>query len=153
MRIIYALAFSVCLFTACQQRTKITGEKDKNETVGGVPVTEQVCYSYVKGKDTAELTLITTGIVSTGELKYKWFEKDNNSGAIAGEMRGDTLLADYTFNSEGVRSVRQVVFLKKGDQLLEGFGDVEDRNGKTQFKDLKKVDFSNPITFSKSVCK
>lgn len=152
MRIICALVVSVCLF-ACQERTKVTGEKSKNDTAGTIPVAEQACYTYVNGKDTADLTLITTGIVSTGELNYKWFEKDKNMGSIEGEMHGDTLIVNYTFNAEGQQSVRQVVFLKKGDQLLEGFGDVEERNGKTQFKDLKKLDFSKPIAFQKVACK
>lgn len=152
MRAIWMLIISACLF-GCEQRTRVTGEKDKTDTtVGKIPVAEQMCYAYIKGKDTAQLTLITTGIVSTGELNYKWFEKDKNMGSIEGEMHGDTLVANYTFNSEGKQSVRQVVFLKKGSQLLEGFGDVEEKNGKTQFKDLKKLDFSNPIVFETVAC-
>ncbi len=153
MKAIWMLIISVCLF-GCEQRTRVTGEKDKSDTTAGkIPVAEQTCYTYIKGKDTARLSLITTGIVSTGELDYKWFEKDKNMGAIEGEMHGDTLIANYTFSSEGKQSVRQVVFLKKGDQFLEGFGDVEEKNGKTQFKDLKKLDFSQPITFEKVACK
>ncbi|MDQ8004744.1 MAG: hypothetical protein REI64_08100 [Pedobacter sp.] len=153
MKFIYLLLLSVCFF-ACQQRTKITGEKDKRDTTAGnIPIEEQTCYTYIKGRDTAQLTLITTGVVSTGELNYKWFEKDRNMGSIEGEMRGDTLVANYTFNSEGKKSVRQVVFLKKGDQFLEGFGEVEEKDGKTQFKDLKRVDFSNPIVFERVACK
>ncbi len=153
MRVASALIISVCLF-ACQQRTKITGEKDKNDTVSdNIPVAEQTCYVYVKGKDTAQLTLITTGIVSTGELNYRWFEKDKNIGSIAGEMKGDTLIADYTFSSEGRQSVRQVVFLRKGNRFLEGFGELEEREGKMQFKDVSRVDFSNPIVFEKVACR
>lgn len=152
MRVISALIISICLF-ACQQRTKVTGEKDKNDTTANIPLAEQMCYAYIKGKDTARLTLITTGSISTGELNYKWFEKDKNTGSIEGEMRGDTLIAYYTFNSEGQQSVRQVVFLKKGNQFLEGFGEIEERDGKMQFKDLKRVDFSNPIVFEKVDCR
>ncbi|SOD18188.1 hypothetical protein SAMN06297358_2871 [Pedobacter xixiisoli] len=153
MRIIGALIISACLFS-CQERTKVTGKKDKNDTTAtNIPVAEQTCYAYVKGKDTAQLTLITTGIVSTGELNYKWFEKDKNMGSIEGEMHGDTLIANYTFNSEGKQSVRQVVLLKKGDQFVEGFGDVEEKDGKVRFKDLSKVTFDNAIVFEKTVCK
>lgn len=152
MRFVCILMLSVCLF-ACQQRTKVTGEKSKTDTTGTIPMAEQACYAYVKGKDTAKLTLITTGIVSTGELSYKWFEKDSNMGSIEGEMRGDTLIANYTFNSEGMQSVRQVVFLKRGSQLLEGFGEVEEKNGRTQFKNISQVDFTQPITFEEVACK
>lgn len=153
MRVISALIISASLFS-CQERTKVTGKKDHNDTTAGnVPVAEQTCYAYVKGKDTAQLKLITTGIVSTGELNYKWFEKDKNMGSIEGEMHGDTLVANYTFNSEGQQSVRQVVFLKKGNQFLEGFGDVEEKDGKVRYKDLSKLKFDNAVIFEKIACK
>lgn len=139
------------LLAACQQSVKVTEEKDS--TTAEIPVAEQTCYTYIKGKDTAALMLITTGIVSTGELRYKWFEKDKSSGTIEGEMHGDTLVAYYSFNSEGRRSVRQVVFLKKVNQFLEGFGEVEEKDGTVKFKDLRKIDFSNPIVFEKVPCK
>ena len=139
------------LLAACQQSVKVTEEKDS--TTAEIPVAEQTCYTYIKGKDTAALMLITTGIVSTGELRYKWFEKDKSSGTIEGEMHGDTLVANYSFNSEGRRSVRQVVFLKKVNQFLEGFGEVEEKYGTVKFKDLRKIDFSNPIVFEKVPCK
>lgn len=152
MRIIGALIISACLF-ACQERTKVTGQKEGTDSLtNNIPIAQQVCYSYIKGKDTAKLILITTGIVSTGELSYKWFEKDKNNGSIAGEMRGDTLIADYTFNAEGKQSVREVVFLKKGDQLIEGFGEVEDKGDKVRFKDLGQVQFNNTIIFEKVAC-
>lgn len=152
MKVVIGLSMLACL-SACTQTTKITGDKAKTDSVANIPVAEQTCYSYIKGKDTAELTLITTGIVSTGELRYKWFEKDKNVGTIEGEMHGDTLIAAYTFNSEGQKSVRQVVFLKKGNQLLEGFGEVEEKSGQTLFKDLKKLDFSKAMAFEKVACK
>ncbi|MFN0255525.1 hypothetical protein [Pedobacter ureilyticus] len=152
MRIIGALIISACLFS-CQERTKITGQKDNDTTAANIPLEEQTCYSYIKGKDTAHLSLITTGVASTGELNYKWFEKDKNMGTIEGEMHGDTLFANYTFNSEGKQSVRQVAFLKKGNQLVEGFGDVEEKDGKVRFKDLSKLKFDDAMVFEKVACK
>lgn len=153
MRIIGALILSACLFS-CQERTKITGQKDKNDTSNtNIPSEERTCYAYIKGKDTAHLSLITTGVASTGELNYKWFEKDQNSGSVEGEMHGDTLVTNYTFNSEGRQSVRQVVFLKKGDQMVEGFGEVEEKEGKVRFKDLAKLKFDNSVVFEKIACK
>ena len=152
MKVFCILILFVCLF-ACRQTTKVRIEPKETDTISNIPIAEQTCYTYIKGKDTAELTLITTGIVSTGELAYKWFEKDKNMGTVEGEMRGDTLVATYTFNSEGQQSTRQVAFLRKGNQFLEGFGDVEEKNGKTQFKDLSKLDFNKGITFEKIACK
>ena len=68
-------------------------------------------------------------------------------------MRGDTLVADYTFNSEGIESVRQVAFLKKGDQLLEGYGDVEQKDNKTVFKNISTLSFGQSTIFNKTDCK
>lgn len=152
MKVVIGLFMLACL-GACTQTTKVTGDQAQTDSATNIPVAEQSCYVYTKGKDTAELTLMTTGIVSTGELKYKWFEKDQNMGTIEGEMHGDTLIATYTFNSEGQKSVRQVAFLKKGNQLLEGFGEVEEKDGQTSFKDLKKIDFSQSLVFEKIACK
>ncbi|WP_162795983.1 hypothetical protein [Pedobacter nanyangensis] len=152
MKVVIGLFMLACL-GACTQTTKVTGDQAQTDSATNIPVAEQSCYVYTKGKDTAELTLMTTGIVSTGELKYKWFEKDQNMGTIEGEMHGDTLIATYTFNSEGQKSVRQVAFLKKGNQLLEGFGEIEEKDGQTRFKDLKKIDFSQALVFEKIACK
>ena len=143
----------VSLFVACQsgnkdQNTTDTSSLDTNITSS----TSQTCYKYAKNGDTATLTLMTSGNVTSGKLNYKLREKDSNTGIIKGEMRGDTLLADYTFNSEGTESVRQVAFIKKGDQLLEGFGDVEQKNGKMVFKDTPTLTYGQSIVFEKVDC-
>lgn len=143
MKLICVLFLAMGLFS-CRQ-TKVRVEPSA--------ATEQMCYVYIKGKDTATLNLLVTGTVATGNLDYKWFEKDKNSGSIAGEMRGDTLIANYTFSSEGTTSIRQVAFLKKGDQYVEGFADVVDKDGKTVFKHLSALDFSQSIAFEKVACK
>ena len=67
-------------------------------------------------------------------------------------MNGDTLLADYTFQSEGTESVRQVAFLKKGDGFVEGYGDVEDQGGKMVFKNTAMLDFGSGTAFTKVPC-
>lgn len=141
------------LFVACQnsntdQSTTDTGSLDTNI----VSSTSQTCYKYAKNGDTATLTLMTSGNVTSGKLNYKLREKDSNTGTIKGEMRGDTLLAEYTFNAEGSESVRQVAFIKKGDQLLEGFGDVEQKDGKMVFKNTPKLTYGQSIVFEKVDC-
>jgi hypothetical protein len=151
MKVICAFLLSLCLF-ACRQTTKVRIEPKETDTTTNAPVAEQTCYTYVKNRDTATLSLTTTGVAAAGELDYKLFEKDKNMGSVEGEMHGDTLIANYTFSSEGRQSVRQVVFLKKGDQLLEGTGQVEEKNGKTQFKNLSNLEFGKAIVFEKIAC-
>ncbi|TKC05524.1 hypothetical protein FA048_17515 [Pedobacter polaris] len=144
--IIAALSFTACQSESTEQEDKVAVDTNI------VKVGETYCYTYIKNKDTAKLTFMSTNGITTGELSYNLFEKDKNKGIIEGEMRGDTLLAEYTFNSEGKESVRQVAFLKKGNQLLEGFGDVEDKSGKMMFKNPTKLTFGQSIVFEKADC-
>jgi hypothetical protein len=87
-----------------------------------------------------------------GKLSYNIMGKDKNEGTIVGNMKGDTLIADYTFMSEGVSSVREVVFLQKDGAFIEGYGDVTDVNDKVSFKDKKKLKFDAKNTLIKSDC-
>jgi len=113
------------------------------------------CYQGIIKKDTISLSIDIKGTeVSSGKLSYKFFEKDKNEGTIKGTMSGDTLFANYTFNSEGQSSEREVVFLKKGNIFIEGYGDVTDgSNGKVTFKDKKKLFFDSKIVLMKVDCK
>lgn len=112
------------------------------------------CYVYTKNRDTAWLKLNMEGEELTGELNYNLFEKDSNKGKIAGEMKGDTIIAEYTFDSEGMRSVREVVFVKKGDgNIYEGTGEVMEKGGKMVFKDRSALKFSPVMVFTKTDCK
>lgn len=112
------------------------------------------CYVYIKNRDTATLKLNLEGEELTGALDYKLFEKDSNKGKIAGEMKGDTIIAEYTFDSEGMRSVREVVFVKKDDgNIYEGFGEVTEKDGKMVFKNRSTLKFSPTMVFTKTDCK
>jgi hypothetical protein len=87
-----------------------------------------------------------------GSLAYHLFEKDRNVGRIEGKVKGNLLVADYTFMSEGVESVRQVVFKKEGNSYVEGYGDIENANGKTVYKSLDSLTFSHSIKLSVYDC-
>ncbi len=66
----------------------------------------------------------------TGSLVYKLHQKYSNKGEFEGQMKGDTLIADHKFMSEGTQSVRQVIFLVKDSIAREGYGNMEEKNGK-----------------------
>lgn len=152
-KIIFTLFSTAAMFTACQNNNSEKNKANSNAVNTNIVLaTMQYCYTYIKNKDTATLTMISSGPITTGELKYNLYEKDKNTGIFEGELRGDTLIAEYTFNSEGTESVRQVAFLKKGNQLIEGFGDVEEKNGKMMFKDTSKLTFGQSIVFNKVDC-
>lgn len=110
------------------------------------------CYIYTKNRDTVSMKLAAAGEEYTGELSYLFFEKDKSTGTFGGEMKGDTLIAEYTFDAEGMRSVREVVFLKKDGKLLEGFGDTEDKGTKVIFKDRSKLKFGETVVLTRVPC-
>lgn len=138
-----------CKKNMAEETLPIVPEKEAIE----IPVSEE-CYLGILKRDTIVMTLSLKGNqVLAGNLSYAYFEKDKNKGTLSGTLKGDTLIADYTFMSEGISSVRQVIFLKKGTALIEGFGDVEDNKGKIVFKDIKTVKFDEKMVLSKVVCK
>jgi hypothetical protein len=145
----------ISVFVSCKK------EKEREEmpiSTGEIVVEKpfsKECYIFTTKRDTVSMTLNIKGnLIATGKLSYKFFEKDKNEGDLAGQIRGDTLVADYTFMSEGVSSIRQVAFLKKGNTFAEGYGDVVDDNkGKVTFKDLKKIKFDGKMVLAKVNCK
>ncbi|MGZ5197600.1 MAG: hypothetical protein ACXWVZ_06850 [Kaistella sp.] len=85
--------------------------------------TLQTCYMEATGKDTLFITLDDNLGTITGKMRYKNFEKDSSFGDVMGTQNGDTLKLNYTFESEGTTSDREIYFLKKDGNLIEGIGE------------------------------
>lgn len=152
---VLAMAAVLVVMISCKKEVK---EEVVMPTVQDeMPVEEPAvkeCYSAIIKKDTISLSLtVKDSSLEEGELHYNFFEKDKNHGTLTGTFKGDTLFADYTFMSEGKSSVREVVFLKKGNTFIEGYGDVEEKDNKTVFKDKKKLSFDSKVALSKMHCK
>ena len=136
-----------------KKSTEITTVEDTVKTIENkimIPVSS--CYSSTTGKDTVTLKVEVSPNVVTGKLLYKFYEKDSNKGEFDGQFHGDTLLADYKFMSEGQLSTRQVIFLIKNNVAREGYGKMEEKNGKMVFKDMKGVSFETGLTLNKVEC-
>jgi hypothetical protein len=147
----------VVFFCACnsqnEQRTNNVLNPTNEKDVTTLDL--EGCYVSILKKDTAYLKLNKENNFITGNLVYRRFEKDNNSGTIKGKIADSLLIADYTFNSEGMTSVRQVVFKISGEQLIEGFGDIIiGKSGDTaKFKNLSQLTFQEEQPFIKKDCK
>lgn len=126
--------------------------KERTEATSGFAGNTRLCYSNFNNRDTLLLSFTRNDTTINGELTYQFFQKDRNTGVINGTVKGDTIIADYKFNSEGTNSVRQVVFLKHGDELLEGFGDVEENNGKMVFRNISSLVFDSSMVFGLTDC-
>ena len=145
----------ISVFVSCKKGMKTEESPAVLEKIVVEEPESKECYRAILKKDTVSLTLnVKNGQLSSGNLSYNFFEKDKNAGTLVGELKGDTLYADYTFMSEGISSVREVAFLKKDDSYVEGVGDViDDNNGKVTFKDKKQLQFDGNVLLSKVDCK
>lgn len=141
---------------ACNNEPKTTGTAAK-DTLTPAPVTDiklpgYMCFAKRSASDTFWLQLNVFEHVVTGNLNYIFKEKDSNRGELEGTMKGDTLIADYTFMSEGKKSVRQVAFLVKDSVATEGYGDLEEKEGKMVFKNPQSITFGKGIVMTKTSC-
>ena len=85
--------------------------------------TLQTCYMEVTGKDTLFISLDDNLGTITGKMRYKNFEKDSSFGDVMGTQNGDTIKLNYTFEAEGTTSDREIYFLRKDGNLIEGIGE------------------------------
>lgn len=112
----------------------------------------EFCYSYTNKKDSVLLHANIGDSAVSGNLYYNFYEKDKNNGTITGKMKGDTLLANYTFMSEGKQSVREVAFLLTDSTAKEGYGEMMQQNDKMIFKHPAKISFDKSFILSKEDC-
>src|SRR6188474_1767549 len=134
------------ILISCNNKAKVNTEIP---AAPEVPVTETLgnkCYLSIVNNDTVSMQLnINVNNEVNGKLTYIPYQKDKNEGTIVGNIKGDTLIADYTFTSEGKSSIREVAFLKKDSRYIEGYGAVLKSNGKTVFTDKTKLKFNGKI--------
>ena len=138
--------------TAQSSQTIHNNIKDTVVT-GTKPMVLNGCYQMTLKKDTAKLNLIVKDSTVTGDLNYNFYEKDRNMGTLNGVLRNDIIYADYTFRSEGMTSVREVALKIKDSVLLQGYGPMEERNGKMVFQNKEKLKFQTAHPFVKVICR
>lgn len=113
---------------------------------------ESSCYRYESSKDTIHLKFDRTQDEVSGTLSYNYLEKPKSEGTLKGKIIGDTIFADYTFNSPEEKGVREVIFIKKDSTLIEGFGETEDVKGKTKFKQDAILSFNAVMSLDQMDC-
>lgn len=141
-----AAGLGLLALAACHEQSTQTTQEPAAAATG------PQCYAHLTATDTIRLTLQTTQPTVTGQLTYHYYEKDRNQGTIRGTMHGDTLLADYTFQSEGTTSVRQVAFLRRDIGFIEGFGPVVERQGKLLFEQPRTLQYDAKYTLLPVAC-
>ena len=83
----------------------------------------QSCYHATVGDSSSLLQIKDPSADElTGELIFQNYEKDSSYGVFTGKFAADQLTIDFTFQSEGIESKRQIVLTKSGDELSgEGY--------------------------------
>lgn len=83
----------------------------------------QSCYHATVGDSSSLLQIKDPSADQlTGELIFQNYEKDSSYGVFTGKLAADKLTIDFTFQSEGIESQRQIVLTKSADQLSgEGY--------------------------------
>lgn len=150
--LIIGMIFSLASCNKKAEDTQVVTEKEMEQPE--ITVSEKQCYLWTKGKDSISMSIVTAnGNNVTGELEYNFFEKDGSFGTVSGMYKGDTLYVDYNFEAEGMKSQREIAFVKKGNTLVEGFGDVEQKDNKEVFKDKKALKFDDSVVLNAVECK
>lgn len=134
------LAIPAFFFISCKEAPKTDGFTMTEEVVEE-PVIAGDCYLVVSGQDSVLMQIVIENTSAAGQLHYRFFEKDKSGGTLFGAMLGDTLIADYKFISEGIESEREVAFLRRGNDFIEGYGESEERDGRMVFKNVAGLRF------------
>jgi len=129
-------------FESCNKNQKNVDIQAQNEK----PINVK-CYKALYEQDTVELKINTlkNGNI-TGNMVMKIFNMPVKVGKIAGEFRGDTLFAAYTFiqgTNDKVTFKNPMAFLKRGNDLILGNGKIESTMGATYFVKGQPIDFDN----------
>ena len=103
--------------------------------------TEQTCYLGVIGKDSVFVSLDDNLGTFTGKMRFKNSEKDSSLGDLMGSKNGDTLKLNYIFASEGVTSDREIYFLLKDKNLIEGIGEHKVEDNKDVYTNPAKLKY------------
>ena len=153
MKIVIPFLLFITLVVACNNNPEKTDQPATDNASADKSKPRTECYLYAKNKDSISLQVTINDKSVSGELIYSFHEKDMNQGIIQGELRGDTLLAEYEFKSEGIVSVREVAFLKKGNGYAEGYGEAEEKEGKMLFKNVAGLTYSDTVILKKADCR
>lgn len=146
MKVIILILFVLFSVISCDTTHK---EKPKEQTTQK-PLLNSGCYAYHKNGDTINMKIDQVGDSVTGTLDIAYAEKDANSGTFKAALKGDTLLGTYTFKSEGMQSEREIAFLIRNNQLIEGYGEMKE-NGMS-FKDKDNLQYTSAMPLSKVAC-
>jgi hypothetical protein len=146
------LLAAITMATAC---TSGTDKGTENSAASAEPLNSE-CYTAVQGADSAfmKLNSAATGKI-TGDLEIIYAGKPGHKGTLSGEFKGDTLYADYSFNTGGTKTnyKNPMAILRDGDRMILGVGEIESYLGKSYFKKGVPINYEiAKFKFDKTAC-
>ena len=140
---LFCLLFACIGFQSCKKnenQKEVEGTQIQSEK----PISVQ-CYKALYEQDTIDLKMNTlkNGKIA-GDMEMKFFNMPKKVGKIAGEFRGDTLFASYTFiqgDNEKITYKNPMAFLKRGNEFILGNGKIETTMGASYFVKGEPIDF------------
>ncbi|MGB3142627.1 MAG: hypothetical protein WBB24_00835 [Maribacter sp.] len=148
------LTFVAFSFFNCKDKKEKTEETLKEAPMEAEmamsPALETGCYRYHENGNMVNLEITNNDNPVAANLTYAYAEKDKNTGTFTGEFNDGKLVGTYTFQSEGVESKRQVAFMLEDNQLVEGYGELNEDG--TLFKDVDSVKYSSTMPLTKMDC-
>ncbi|GGG60622.1 hypothetical protein [Bizionia arctica] len=155
MKKLALLTFALITIVACKNNTKTDNQTVIEEEKPVIktslkPTLETGCYNFKSESNNIQMEITEVNEKVMGILNIAYAEKDANQGKFVGTLNGDKLIGTYTFNSEGIESSREMAFLIKDDQLIEGYGDLNEDG--TKFKDVNTVKYTSTMPLTKVDC-
>lgn len=139
--IILVVAGTFAYYYSGEETTEVPIVQEQDSVIG--------CYVATLGKDVYSMKIADQeGEKVSGTLVFDNFEKDSSHGNFSGTYKDGILLADYSFNSEGMDSVMEVIFKRMGNDFVRGYGPVDETG--TGFTDLTQIQYDNNAVFKSS---
>ncbi len=107
------------------------------------------CYIAKLGQDVYSLNIRSANEDGVfGNLIFDNYQKDSSSGSFSGSYNDGILFGEYSFHSEGMFSVIEVIFKKTENGFQRGFGPTDDYG--VSFSDMSMIEYDNIYEFIKT---
>ncbi|OWY24532.1 hypothetical protein C7N43_19470 [Sphingobacteriales bacterium UPWRP_1] len=110
------------------------------------PATDTLCFETKSGKDVFSLQLIINGNSVSGNLDYKYYQKDGAYGTLSGTIENNLIVADYAYTIEGSEQTEVVEFKLENGKISRKRGELAEKDGKLVLKDPAKAPYNEIFT-------
>ena len=123
-------------------------------SVSKIPSTSTQCYSKKVGNDLTGIQLSINRDQVSGYIAWEPHERDGGRGYLRGTLKGNQIIASYTYMVEGYVGTEEVAYrLVKGGLIEAKSEQVSNGTESTRFKDIAAINWSNPERYRTVDCR